>query len=89
MMTSYFADFAWLPHGWASNVQIDVGEGAWRQVGEDVPRDAQEHLGRYVLPGMPNLHSHAFQRAMAGLAERLTHTEDSFWTWRETIPPQP
>ena len=84
-MTSYFADFAWLPHGWASNVQIDVGEGAWRQVGEDVPRDAQEHLGRYVLPGMPNLHSHAFQRAMAGLAERQTHTEDSFWTWRETM----
>jgi formimidoylglutamate deiminase len=34
---------------------------------------------------MPNLHSHAFQRAMAGLAERQTHTEDSFWTWRETM----
>jgi len=84
-MTSYFADFAWLPHGWASNVQIDVADGAWHQVGEDVPRDAQEQLGRYVLPGMPNLHSHAFQRAMAGLAERQTHSEDSFWTWRETM----
>jgi formimidoylglutamate deiminase len=106
-MPSYFADFAWLPHGWASNVQIDVGEGAWHQVGEDVPRDAQEHLGRYALPGMPNLHSHAFQRAMAGLAERRSSsaivrdredqeaaidgrtsqksTEDSFWTWRETM----
>jgi formimidoylglutamate deiminase len=106
-MTSYFADFAWLPHGWAANVQIDVGGGAWHQVGEDVPREAQEHLGRYVLPGMPNLHSHAFQRAMAGLAERRSSsaivrdredqeaaihgrtsqksTEDSFWTWRETM----
>ena len=37
------------------------------------------------MPGIPNLHSHAFQRAMAGLAERQTHPEDSFWTWRETM----
>ena len=37
------------------------------------------------IPGIPNLHSHAFQRAMAGLAERQTHPEDSFWTWRETM----
>jgi formimidoylglutamate deiminase len=37
------------------------------------------------LPGVANLHSHAFQRAMAGLAERQTHPSDSFWTWRETM----
>lgn len=37
------------------------------------------------LPGVANLHSHAFQRAMAGLAERQTNPEDSFWTWRETM----
>jgi len=37
------------------------------------------------LPGIANLHSHAFQRAMAGLAERRTHPSDSFWTWRETM----
>ena len=37
------------------------------------------------LPGIANLHSHAFQRAMAGLAERQTHPSDSFWTWRETM----
>lgn len=41
--------------------------------------------GRWVLPGVANLHSHAFQRAMAGLAERMTHPSDSFWTWRETM----
>src|SRR5690606_6390671 len=40
---------------------------------------------RWVVPGVPNLHSHAFQRAMAGLAERQTHPEDSFWTWRELM----
>ena len=41
--------------------------------------------GRWCIPGIPNLHSHAFQRAMAGLAERQTNPEDSFWTWRETM----
>jgi formimidoylglutamate deiminase len=85
-MPSYFADTAWLPHGWASNVQIavDAGGGLAGVEEDAAPGDAQ-HLGRYVLPGMPNLHSHAFQRAMAGLAERQTHDEDSFWTWRETM----
>jgi formimidoylglutamate deiminase len=41
--------------------------------------------GDWALPGIANLHSHAFQRAMAGLAERMTHPSDSFWTWRETM----
>lgn len=41
--------------------------------------------GRWRLRGIANLHSHAFQRAMAGLAERMTHPSDSFWTWRETM----
>ncbi len=38
-----------------------------------------------TLPGLPNIHSHAFQRAMAGLAERQSHAADSFWTWRERM----
>ena len=38
-----------------------------------------------ILPGLPNIHCHAFQRAMAGLAERQTHPADSFWTWRELM----
>ncbi len=41
--------------------------------------------GHWRLPGIANLHSHAFQRAMAGMAERMTHPSDSFWTWRETM----
>jgi formimidoylglutamate deiminase len=44
-----------------------------------------EPSGPWVLQGMPNLHSHAFQRAMAGLAERRGRSEDSFWSWRETM----
>ena len=47
---------------------------------EDAPANAG-----WRVPGIANLHSHAFQRAMAGLAERQTHPEDSFWTWRETM----
>ncbi len=97
-MKSYFSDAVWLPHGWASNVRIAVdGRGVLSSVDDDGERGDAEFLGRYVLPGMPNLHSHAFQRAMAGLAERRSGTlahdrekratqgEDSFWTWRETM----
>jgi formimidoylglutamate deiminase len=48
------------------------------------PAIASEH-GYWRLPGIANLHSHAFQRAMAGMAERMTHPSDSFWTWRDTM----
>ena len=48
---------------------------------------ARPHATRaaWVVPGIANLHSHAFQRAMAGMAERRTNPADSFWTWRETM----
>lgn len=53
------------------------------------PPDAIEPLrdaaGHWQLPGLANLHSHAFQRAMAGLAERQGDPNDSFWTWRELM----
>ena len=82
----YFAEHAWLPHGWESDVRIAVDDaGTIASVDDAASRDDAESLGRFVIPGMPNLHSHAFQRAMAGLAERQTHAEDSFWTWRETM----
>jgi formimidoylglutamate deiminase len=42
-------------------------------------------MQRLLLPGIPNIHSHAFQRAMAGLAERQGDPRDSFWTWRELM----
>jgi len=65
-MTAYFADFAWLPHGWGAGVRLDIGaKGVLQSVGEDASSADGTRLGRFVLPGMPNLHSHAFQRAMA------------------------
>ena len=81
-----FAERALLPRGWAEAVTIDVdARGYIRQVAEGAGPDGAEHVSGPLLPGMPNLHSHAFQRAMAGLAERAGPGEDSFWTWREVM----
>lgn len=84
--TSYFAERALLPQGWARDVLFEVdGDGALAAVTPDTEAGAAERLAGPVLPGMPNVHSHAFQRAMAGLAERAGSAEDSFWTWREVM----
>ena len=84
-MTRYWADHAWLPHGWCDAVSLRVDGGVFREVADEGGAGGAERIGAFVLPGLPNLHSHAFQRAMAGLAERQMNPEDSFWTWRETM----
>ncbi len=97
----FHADHLWQVDGWHANAAFAVGTD-----GKLTPPtgNADSSLGAWVLPGMPNLHSHAFQRAMAGLAERKGRarvparsgpsatndgaaavTEDSFWSWRETM----
>jgi formimidoylglutamate deiminase len=83
-----FAQRALLPEGWAENVLIETAaDGSIAAVTTDAqPGDAQRAAGP-VIPGMPNLHSHAFQRAMAGLTEQAGQSgtaagDDSFWTWR-------
>lgn len=84
-MTSYFTEHALLPTGWARNVRIEVSQGDISSVKDaSTPGDA-EVLAGPVLPGMANLHSHAFQRAMAGLTESRGSPEDDFWTWRELM----
>ena len=76
---------AWLPDGWASDVRISVRDGRIATVEAGAaPVDGDERHGAAV-PGMPNLHSHAFQRGFAGLAERRGPGRDSFWTWRERM----
>lgn len=89
-MTVLFCPAALLPQGWAENVAIDVDDatGAIAAVTADAPcPPGARRLCGPTLPGMPNLHSHAFQRAMAGLAERTGARGgmDSFWNWRETM----
>ncbi|NUO73364.1 MAG: formimidoylglutamate deiminase, partial [Frateuria sp.] len=72
----------WQGEGWSREGIFGVDADGVLQAVEDGPA---ETLGTWVLPGMPNLHSHAFQRAMAGLAERRGKADDSFWSWRETM----
>jgi formimidoylglutamate deiminase len=81
-----FARHALLPEGWRDDVLLewdDRGDLTGVRAGMEAPFGAER--ADYVLPGMSNLHSHAFQRAMAGLAERAGDTKDSFWTWRELM----
>ncbi|MEP6940446.1 MAG: formimidoylglutamate deiminase [Rudaea sp.] len=84
-MKRLLAANAWLPSGWSDSVHLGVDGHAFAAVEADATDAAAERVGHYVLPGMPNLHSHAFQRAMAGLAERQHDASDSFWTWREIM----
>lgn len=83
---SYVADRALLPDGWAGNVRVRIGaDGRITDVSADVqPEDGDVRLSsRVLLPAPCNLHSHAFQRALAGLTEaRGADGRDSFWTWR-------
>jgi len=76
---------ALLPTGWARDVRVGViaGRIASIETGADYHQGEERH--RCALPGMPNLHSHAFQRGMAGLAEIRGPADDSFWTWRDVM----
>ncbi len=86
MITAYHAQDALLPSGWARNVRIEIdAAGSIDAVLTDAPSTGAQRLAGPVLPGMPNLHSHAFQRAMAGLAEVRGSADDDFWSWRELM----
>jgi formimidoylglutamate deiminase len=79
----YRAGHGWGIDGWRKDATLGVdARGAFAAA---VAGDHVQPLGEWVLPGMPNLHSHAFQRAMAGLAERRSRIDDSFWSWREVM----
>lgn len=79
------AEHLWTLRGWRGDARLRVRDGVIESLAAVAARDGDETLGRFVLPGMPNLHSHAFQRAMAGLAERRDQGDDSFWSWREAM----
>lgn len=81
-MTAIHAEHALLPHGLSRDVRITFSAAGIERVEQGVPPQAGDERHRFVVPAMPNLHSHAFQRAMAGLAETRGPGEDSFWSWR-------
>jgi formimidoylglutamate deiminase len=84
-MRNLLFDHALLPGGWARNVAVGIDGGMIRSVRTDASRDGCEHIAGIALPGLPNLHSHTFQRGMAGLAETRGPQGDSFWTWRQVM----
>jgi formiminoglutamate deiminase len=82
---SFLFDHALLPDGWKRDVRVDVVDGTIAEVRAGAQRDGAEPVAGIAVPGLPNLHCHSFQRAMAGLAERRGPAHDSFWTWREVM----
>lgn len=86
MQSRYRFTTAWLPDGWHRNVVISVdpvGDIVDIATGDAVT--TARLINGAAIAGMPNVHSHAFQRAMAGLAEQRSSSDDSFWTWREMM----
>ena len=80
-----FATQALLGKRWARNVRIDVAGGRIAQVLPDsAPQPGDRHVSA-LLPALANLHSHSFQRAMAGMTEHRAAGRDSFWTWRDLM----
>lgn len=90
-----WAPLAWIGAGsgqrWAHDVLLEIdANGCWSNVAPDVsPDDARrmhcEILRGPAIPGVINAHSHAFQRAFAGLSERRDHAQDDFWSWRDRM----
>jgi formimidoylglutamate deiminase len=84
-MTVVHAEIALTPQGWRQDVRLTIEAGRFAGVESGaVARSSDERCG-LAIPGLPNVHSHAFQRAMAGLAETRGPSTDTFWTWRETM----
>ena len=85
----YLAPRAWVAGGWAREVLLVAGaDGHWAEVRPDCSAEAAvgaQRLTGPVLPGLVDAHSHAFQRAIAGLTERSPAGQDDFWSWRDRM----
>ena len=84
-MSALWFETALVGDDWADRVRLEMVGGVISSIttGTDpAPGDERHAIG---LPGLPNLHSHAFQRGMAGLAEQRGTTGDDFWSWRELM----
>ena len=83
-MTLWFQS-ALLPQGWAEGVRVVVSDGAISQLQTNARPAPGDERHAIAIPGLANVHSHAFQRGMAGLAEIRGPANDNFWTWREVM----
>ena len=81
-LSTLHLDAALLPGGWADDVRVDIADGRIVALETDVAPRADAERVAIALPGLPNLHSHGFQRGMAGLTEYRGPDADNFWSWR-------
>jgi formimidoylglutamate deiminase len=85
-MSGFWSATALLPEGWTQNVRFIVADGRIASVETDTPAEPDDETHQIAVPGLANVHSHAFQRGMAGLAEhRGGNSDDNFWSWREVM----
>jgi formimidoylglutamate deiminase len=84
-VTRLHAGWALTSSGWLENVRLAVAGGRFQDVVAGVAAEPGDERVAILAPCLSNVHSHAFQRAMAGLAEHRGPTSDTFWTWRETM----
>lgn len=84
-MTTLHAKQALLPEGWAKDVRLTLKDRSISSIEQGVEAQAGDERHEVLLPTMANLHSHAFQRGMAGLAELRGPDNDSFWSWRTVM----
>ena len=86
-MSSQHYHCPWLlgTDGWHRNVIMTVSSTGMIESLDNQPEDSVQRLPGSVIPGMPNVHSHAHQRLIAGLTGRRGAGEDSFWSWREQM----
>jgi formimidoylglutamate deiminase len=84
-MMAIFGEQVLTPDGWAENVRIVVDAGRINTVQPNSKAEAGDERHAIIVPGMANVHSHAFQRAMAGLTEMPGPGSDNFWSWRDLM----
>jgi formimidoylglutamate deiminase len=85
-MSGVFARKALLADGWADNVHLDIEAGRITAIATDARAAADEPEFGFLIPGLANAHSHAFQRVLAGhTEERGPASKDNFWTWRSRM----
>src|SRR5258708_6040009 len=95
-MKQYQLESALLPQGWAREctvtvaddgiiTRVDTGAASGPDVNIGTSTFVAERVTGIAVPGMPNAHSHAFQRAMVGNTEYRLSARDSFWTWRQAM----
>jgi formimidoylglutamate deiminase len=83
----FWAEQAWVDGRWQQDVRLSVGaDGCWQDISAGVPQgEGMQALAGPVIPSLVDTHSHAFQRAFAGLAERRDSGDDDFWSWRDRM----